>query len=395
MFKSISIFSGGANAPLAAQIAEYLEIPLGRSKVSRFSDGEIFTEIQENVRGVDVYVVQPTCAPVNDNLMELLIMVDALKRASAGSITAVHPYYGYGRQDRKVAPRTPITAKLVADLLTAAGVQRVVSRGSACRARSRASSTSRSTTSTRCRCSSTTCKQRYPTREAGRSCRRMQAAWSARARSPSASTSTSPSSTSVASGPNVSEVMNVIGDVEGRDCVILDDMIDTAGTLTNAAQALKDKGARSVSAAATHAVLSGPAVERIANSVLDEVRDGLLLEVVTEGEVAAHLEERAVPDGLADLFDVRGRTHFCTLVARGLRRRFAGGQVRDERHHARHGEEQRRVRRHQGRRRYHGMALFLEEVEPAADNLVGFHGACVLPSKVQTARAGRCVATML
>src|SRR3954462_7194380 len=126
MFKSISIFTGRANAPLATQIAEYLEIPLGRSKMSRFSDGEIFTEIQENVRGVDVYVVQPTCAPVNDNLMELLIMVDALKRASAGSITAVLPYYGYGRQDRKVAPRTPITAKLVADLLTSAGVSRVV-----------------------------------------------------------------------------------------------------------------------------------------------------------------------------------------------------------------------------------------------------------------------------
>src|SRR3954447_15715638 len=127
MFKSISIFSGQSHPRLAAQIAEYLEIPVGRCRTSRFSDGEIFAEIQENVRGVDVYVVQSTCAPVNDNLMELLIMVDALKRASAGSITAVLPYYGYGRQDRKVAPRTPITAKLVADLLTAAGVQRVVS----------------------------------------------------------------------------------------------------------------------------------------------------------------------------------------------------------------------------------------------------------------------------
>jgi len=110
MFKSISIFSGQAHARLAGQIAEYLELPLGRARTSRFSDGEIFAEIQENVRGVDVYVVQPTCAPVNDNLMELLIMVDALKRASAGSITAVIPYFGYGRQDRKVAPRTPITS---------------------------------------------------------------------------------------------------------------------------------------------------------------------------------------------------------------------------------------------------------------------------------------------
>ncbi|HEX6240235.1 MAG TPA: ribose-phosphate pyrophosphokinase, partial [Polyangiales bacterium] len=127
MLKSISVFAGSAHPRLAAQIAEYLEIPVGRVRMSRFSDGEIFAEIQENVRGVDVYVVQPTCAPVNDNLMELMIMVDALKRASAGSITAVIPYYGYGRQDRKVAPRTPITAKLVSDLVTAAGVERVVS----------------------------------------------------------------------------------------------------------------------------------------------------------------------------------------------------------------------------------------------------------------------------
>src|SRR6188472_819970 len=127
MFKSISIFSGTAHPRLAAQIGEYLELPLGRLKISRFSDGELFAEIQENVRGVDVYVVQPTCAPVNDNLLELMIIVDALKRASAGSITAVIPYYGYARQDRKVAPRTPITAKLIADLLEVAGATRVVS----------------------------------------------------------------------------------------------------------------------------------------------------------------------------------------------------------------------------------------------------------------------------
>jgi ribose-phosphate pyrophosphokinase len=127
VFKSICIFSGHANPNLAAQIADYLQVPVGRLKISNFSDGEVFSEIQENVRGVDVYLVQPTSAPVNDNLMELLVTVDALKRASAGSITAVIPYYGYGRQDRKVAPRTPITAKLVADLLTSAGVSRVVS----------------------------------------------------------------------------------------------------------------------------------------------------------------------------------------------------------------------------------------------------------------------------
>ena len=126
MFKSICIFSGNAHPALAKDIAAYLELPVGRSRISRFSDGEVFTEIQENVRGVDVYVVQPTSAPVNDNLMELLVMIDALKRASAGSITAVIPYYGYARQDRKVAPRTPITAKLSADLLSTAGCDRVV-----------------------------------------------------------------------------------------------------------------------------------------------------------------------------------------------------------------------------------------------------------------------------
>ena len=126
MFKSTLVFSGNANPVLAEKIANYLELPLGRCRTSRFSDGEVFAEIQENVRGVDTYIIQPTCSPVNDNLMELLVMVDALKRASAGSITAVLPYYGYARQDRKAAPRTPITAKLVADLLTASGVNRVV-----------------------------------------------------------------------------------------------------------------------------------------------------------------------------------------------------------------------------------------------------------------------------
>jgi ribose-phosphate pyrophosphokinase len=125
--RKVSIFSGNANASLTQEICQYLEVPVGKSRVSRFSDGETFVVIQENVRGVDTYVVQPTCSPVNDNVMELLIMVDALRRASAGSITAVIPYYGYARQDRKVAPRTPITSKLFADLIVAAGVNRIVS----------------------------------------------------------------------------------------------------------------------------------------------------------------------------------------------------------------------------------------------------------------------------
>jgi len=270
MFKSISIFSGTAHRPLASDIAEYLELPLGRAKVSRFSDGEIFAEIQENVRGVDVYVVQPTCTPVNDNLMELLIIVDALKRASAGSITAVMPYYGYARQDRKVAPRTPITAKLTADLITAAGVNRIVSLD----LHAGQLQGFYSVPCDHLYCMPVLLDYLRPkfaggappvfvspdaggTERTRAYAKRMEADLAIvdkrRERA------------------NVSEVMNVIGDIEGRDCVILDDMIDTAGTLTNAAKALKDKGARSVTAAASHGVLSGPAIERIADSVLEEV----------------------------------------------------------------------------------------------------------------------------
>ncbi|MET0344028.1 MAG: ribose-phosphate pyrophosphokinase [Polyangiales bacterium] len=269
MFKSISIFSGSANQQLANQIAEYLEIPLGRSRIPRFSDGEIFAEIQENVRGVDVYVVQPTCAPTNDNLMELLIMVDALKRASAGSITAVMPYYGYGRQDRKAAPRTPITAKLVADLVTVAGVQRVVAvdlhaaqiQGFFSIPFDNLHALPVFLDYLRQRYSNE--RPVFVSPDAGGVERTR-----AYAKRVDADLAIIDKRRERA---NVSEVMNVIGEIEGRDCVIIDDMIDTAGTLTNAAKALKENGARSVSAAATHAVLSGPAAERIGASVLDEV----------------------------------------------------------------------------------------------------------------------------
>jgi ribose-phosphate pyrophosphokinase len=269
MFKSISIFSGSANQPLAAQIADYLELPLGRARVARFSDGEIFAEIQENVRGVDVYVVQPTCAPANDNLMELLIIVDALKRASAGSITAVIPYYGYARQDRKVAPRTPITAKLVADLLTAAGVQRVVSvdlhagqiQGFFSIPFDHLYAMPPFLEYLRGRY--TNDKPVFVSPDAGGVERTR--AYAKRLGFDLAIIDKR------RERANVSEVMNIVGEIDGRDCVIIDDMIDTAGTLTNGAKALKDQGARTVSAAATHGVLSGPAVERIIGSVLDEV----------------------------------------------------------------------------------------------------------------------------
>ena len=267
--KRFCLFTGNANPALAAEIAKVLDTPLGEARVSRFSDGETFCEIRENVRGLDTYVIQPTCSPVNDNLMELLIMCDALRRASATSITAVMPYYGYARQDRKVAPRTPITSKLVADLIVSAGVSRVLSvdlhagqiqgffnipldhlyalpvfledylksrfNEDAVFVAPDAGGVERT---------------RAYSKRLGASLaiidkRRERA--------------------------NVSEVMHLIGDVEGKDCIIVDDMIDTAGTLCNAARAVMDGGARSVVACATHGVLSGPAVQRIEESALDEV----------------------------------------------------------------------------------------------------------------------------
>ncbi|TAK18747.1 MAG: ribose-phosphate pyrophosphokinase [Myxococcaceae bacterium] len=268
MSRAISLFSGNANLALAGAIAHQLQVPLGRVKAGRFSDGEIAVEIGENVRGSETYLIQSTCAPVNDSIMEMLIMADALRRSSADSITVIMPYYGYARQDRKVAGRTPISAKLVADLITTAGVDRVLTvdlhagqiqgffnipvdnlyampvlldeiralkleepvmvspdAGGVERARAYA--------------------KRMNSTLAIIDKRRERA--------------------------NVSEVMHIIGDVKDRDCVLLDDMIDTAGTLTNAARALADAGARRVYAAATHAVLSGPAVHRIVDSPLVEV----------------------------------------------------------------------------------------------------------------------------
>ncbi len=266
---AVRIFAGNSNPDLAREICAYLGVPLGNARVAKFSDGETVVEISESVRGADVYVIQSTCTPVNDNLMELLIMVDALKRASAGSVSAVIPYFGYARQDRKAAPRAPISARLVTDLLTAAGVGRIITMelhagqiqgffdgpvdhlyaspimlehlrdlnldnpvivspdaGGVERARAYA--------------------RRLGDIPLAIIDKRREKA-------------------------NVSEVMHLIGDVEGHDAIIVDDMIDTAGTLVQAAQALRDFGARRVFAVATHAVLSGPAISRIGESCLEEV----------------------------------------------------------------------------------------------------------------------------
>ena len=266
----MKIFAGNATPELAKQIANRLYITLGEAKVGSFSDGEISVEITENVRGADVFIIQSTCAPTNNNLMELIVMIDALRRASAGRITAVIPYFGYARQDRRVrSARVPITAKVVADFLSSVGVDRVLTVdlhaeqiqgffdvpvdnvfgspvlledmkarhfddvvvvspdiGGVVRARAIA-------------------KLLNDTDLAIIDKRRPQA--------------------------NVSQVMHIIGDVEGRDCIIVDDMIDTGGTLCKAAEALKEHGAKRVFAYATHPILSGKAAENLRNSVIDEV----------------------------------------------------------------------------------------------------------------------------
>ncbi len=268
-YDSLMVFTGNANPKLAEAVAQHLKIDLGRATVSRFSDGEVMVELLENVRGKDVFVLQSTCAPTNDNLMEVMVMVDALKRASAGRITAAIPYFGYARQDRRPrSARVAITAKVVADMLSSAGVDRVLTMdlhsdqiqgffdvpvdniyaspillddvnkhsykdlivvspdvGGVVRARALAKVLD---------VDLAIIDKRRPK-------------------------------------PNVAKVMNIIGDVVGRTCLIMDDMVDTANTLCEAANALKEKGATRVLAYCTHPVLSGPAIERIENSALDEL----------------------------------------------------------------------------------------------------------------------------
>ncbi|MCK9268010.1 MAG: ribose-phosphate pyrophosphokinase [Alkaliphilus sp.] len=264
----VKLFTGNANIALAQNISDAIGIPLGKAKVSTFCDGEISVNIEESVRGKDVFVVQPTCPPANDNLMELLILIDAFRRASAGRVTAVIPYYGYARQDRKAKARDPITAKLVADILTSAGADRILTMdlhatqiqgffnipvdhllgvpilaryfikkymenivvvspdlGSVTRARNFANLLDTSI--------AIIDKRRPHTNEA--------------------------------------EVMNIIGDIKDKNVILIDDIVDTAGTMVQGANALKELGARDVYACCTHPVLSGPAIKRIQNSVIKEL----------------------------------------------------------------------------------------------------------------------------
>ena len=269
MFKKVCIFAGNANPQLAASIAMHLETPLAKAKATRFSDGESFVEIGENVRGVDAFVIQPTGSPVNDNVMELLIMCDALRRASAGSITAVIPYYGYARQDRKVAPRTPITSKLVADLIQAAGVTRVVSVDLHAGQIQGFFNIPFDHLYAMPVFLEDYLKKNFDSSAVFVS---PDAGGVERARAYSKRLNASLAIIDKRrERANVSEVMHLIGDVKGKDCIIIDDMIDTAGTLAGAAHALKKEGARRIVAVATHGVLSGPAVQRIEESPLSEV----------------------------------------------------------------------------------------------------------------------------
>ncbi|HET6613819.1 MAG TPA: ribose-phosphate pyrophosphokinase [Kofleriaceae bacterium] len=270
MIKALSIFSGNSNRAIADEICRFVEIPLGRADVTHFSDGEIYVEIGENVRGVSCFVVQSTCTPVNQALMELLIMVDALRRASAGSIVAVIPYFGYARQDRKVKPRTPITAKLVADLISAAGADRVVSMDlHAGQIQGFFNIPFDHLFAMPVFIEHLRQNPIYGTDTVVVS---PDAGGVERARAYSKRLGASLAIIDKRrAGPGVSEVMNIVGEVRGKAAVIVDDIIDSAGTLTNAARAVIDAGATSVSACASHPVFSGKAIEHIDASPLTEV----------------------------------------------------------------------------------------------------------------------------
>jgi ribose-phosphate pyrophosphokinase len=299
-YENLMVFTGNANPALAEGVAKNLGIPLGKAVISKFSDGEVMVEINENVRGKDVFVLQSTCAPTNDTLMEIMLMVDALKRASAGRITAAIPYFGYARQDRRPrSARVAISAKVVANMLQQAGVERVLIMdlhadqiqgffdipvdniyaspillgdlqkrnyddllvvspdvGGVVRARALAK---------RLGCDLAIIDKRRPK-------------------------------------ANVSEVMNIIGEVEGRNCVIMDDMVDTAGTLCKAAEVLKERGAKKVVAYCTHPVLSGPAIDRIANSPLDELVVTDTIPLSAAGQACSKIRQLTSAPLLAETF---------------------------------------------------------------------------------------------
>ncbi|MDH4104701.1 MAG: ribose-phosphate diphosphokinase [Gammaproteobacteria bacterium] len=266
----MAVFTGNANPQLAQEIARYLQVPLGRAHVGRFSDGEITVELMENVRGRDVFIVQSTCPPANDHLMELLVMVDACRRASAQRVTAVVPYFGYARQDRRPrATRVAITAKVVANMLAGVGVHRVLTVDLHADQIQGFFDIPVDNVYSSPVLLGEVWRQKYDdlvvvSPDVGGVVR-------ARAIAKRLDDADLAIIDKRRARANVSEVMNIIGEVEGKTCVLVDDMVDTAGTLCHAAKALKDHGAKRVVAYITHPVLSGPAVERIEASALDEL----------------------------------------------------------------------------------------------------------------------------
>jgi len=284
---TLKVFAGNSNKVLAEKIAKGLNIELGHCSVKRFADGEVQVEIEEHVRGADVFVIQSTCPPVNENYMELFILLDALKRASAARITAVTPYYGYARQDRKVAPRAPISAKCVADLLTTAGTNRVLSvdlHATQIQGFFNVPVDHLFSVPTMAR----TLRQKWGfgsdfvvvspdaggVERARAFAKRLECSIAIIDKRRTA--------------PNEAKALHLIGDVEGKTAIILDDMIDTAGTLTQAVDSLHKNGAKRVFAAATHAVLSGPAVNRLNESLLEQV---IVTDTIPLGEAASRCKK--------------------------------------------------------------------------------------------------------
>jgi ribose-phosphate pyrophosphokinase len=284
MLERIRVFSGNANIALAKKICEKLGVPLGKANVTTFSDGETRVEIDENVRGMDCFIIQSTCSPVNVTLMELLIMIDAMKRASADRITAVVPYYGYARQDRKVAPRAPISAKLVADLLTTAGANRVLSTDlHAGQIQGFFNIPVDNLFATPVLIDYM--KKYYDDNTVVVS---PDTGGVERARAFGKRLGASLAIIDKRrEGPNEAQVMNIIGNIKGKRVIILDDMIDTAGTVVQAANALKEAGALEVSVCCTHPVLSGPALDRLEASSLKEI---IVTDTIPLSERAANFQ---------------------------------------------------------------------------------------------------------
>ena len=309
MLERIRVFSGNANLNLAQKISENLGISLGKANVTSFSDGETRVEINENVRGMDVFIIQPTCPPVNVTLMELLIMIDAVRRSSADRITAVIPYYGYGRQDRKVAPRAPITAKLVADLITRAGANRVLAMDL------HAGQIQGFFNIPVDNLFATPVLLEYIKKHhQGDNIVIVSPDTGGVERARAFGKRLGASLAIIdkrREGPNEAQVMNIVGQVKGMKVILLDDMIDTAGTVVQAARALKEAGAVEVSVCCTHPVLSGPAIERIEQSDLKEV-------VVTD---TVPLHEKAKACGRIKVLSVSG------LLSEAVRRIYYNDSV--------------------------------------------------------------------